>query len=140
MSKLHPKVTDFKEFVKRHPKIVKDVRSNKKTWQELFEDWYMFGEEDSMWDPYKENVTNDESKPKSSSTKKDSDFMSQVLSLVKNIDMNEMQKNINNVSGAISNVQQLIEQFQGFKGTNHHQNQTIHGRRNPHNPFFFNKD
>lgn len=143
MSQTHPKVDEFKDFVKRHPKIVKEVRSNKKTWQELFEDWYLFGEDDSMWEKYKDNHSSDENrkdKSQNTTTKKDSDFMSQVLSIVKNIDMNEMQKNLSSVSGAISNVQQLIEQFQGFKNTNKHHSQSRQGPRNPHHPFFYHKD
>ncbi|WP_017753600.1 YlbD family protein [Calidifontibacillus oryziterrae] len=140
MSKLNPKVAEFKEFVKRHPNIVKDVRANKKTWQELYEDWYMFGEEDSMWEKYKSVTSDDEKQAKRPTAKKESDFMSQLLSMVKNIDMNELQKNLNNVSGAISNVQQLLEQFQNFKGATTQQNHKAGRPRNPYNPFFFQKD
>jgi len=136
---LHPKVAEFKNFVEGHPGIAKEVRAKEKSWQEFFEDWYMFGENDEMWDKYK---TESESLPaksaKKGTTKKDADFMSQVFSMIKNIDMNEMQKNINSVSGAIANVQQIIEQFQGFKPNN--RNPRMHGPRNPQHPFYHQKD
>lgn len=149
MSKLHPKVIEFKDFVKRHPKIKNVVRSKEKTWQEIFEEWYMFGEEDDMWEEYKTNssetektstkskaIKNTESTKKS---KKDSDFMAQVFSMIKNIDMNDLQSHINNVSGAISNVQQLIEQFQGLKNQNTNIPK-MQSPRYPNHPFFHQKD
>lgn len=54
-TKLHPSVEKFKEFVKQNPQIIKEVRAGNTTWQELYEDWYLLGEEDSRWDSYKEN-------------------------------------------------------------------------------------
>lgn len=142
MGKLHPKVSEFKKFVEHHPGIAKEVRSKEKSWQDLFEDWYMFGEDDPMWEKYKSIENYHELGTDKEPSKKDSDFMSQVLSLIKNIDMNEMQKHINNVSGAIANVQQIVEQFQGFKQKNQNQNPNprLQGPRNPQHPFYFQKD
>ena len=48
--KLHPSVLQFKEFVKNNPKIIQEVRKGKATWQELYEDWYLLGEDDSRWE------------------------------------------------------------------------------------------
>ncbi|HHY74497.1 MAG TPA: hypothetical protein GX497_14995 [Bacillus bacterium] len=136
MGKLHPKVLEFKEFVSKHPGIVKEVRAKEKSWQELFEDWYMFGDDDAMWDQYK-TESKSEVVPKKSRLRLESDFLAQIMGIVKNIDVDEVQKHINSVSGAIANVQQIIEQFQGFRPNN---NQMIPGPRNPHNPFFYQKD
>ncbi len=138
MGKLHPKVSEFKKFVQRHPGIIKEVRSKQKTWQEFFEDWYMFGEDDSMWDKYKStDVELPADSSKDSFKKNNSDFMSQIFSLLKNIDMNEVQKHLSNVSNAIANVQQIIEQFQGFKQPNNHPRLPGPG---PRPPFFYHKD
>ncbi|WP_102347055.1 YlbD family protein [Bacillus sp. Marseille-P3661] len=133
MSKLHPKVQEFKEFVKRHPKMVEEVRANTKTWQDFFEDWYMFGEDDDMWTKYLSGHNEIEKEKEQKATTKDSDLMGQIFSLIKNVDMNEMQKHINNVSGAISNVQQLIREFQGSKQNSNQSNNRPH-------PFSFQKD
>ncbi len=48
--KLHPSVIKFKEFVKNNPKLIQEVRKGKATWQELYEDWYVLGEEDKRWE------------------------------------------------------------------------------------------
>ena len=37
---LHPSVQQFKEFVNHHPKMVHEVRSGHKTWQQFYEEWY----------------------------------------------------------------------------------------------------
>ncbi len=57
-TKLHPSVEKFKEFVKQNPRVIKEVRDGNATWQELYEDWYLLGEEDSRWDSYRENKDN----------------------------------------------------------------------------------
>ncbi|NQD68887.1 hypothetical protein HP456_23565, partial [Bacillus haikouensis] len=64
---LHPKVKEFKEFVRKHPKIVKDVRNGNANWQELFEDWYLLGEEDTRWNPYRDTAEKNEEKDEESS-------------------------------------------------------------------------
>ena len=38
---LHPSVQQFKEFVNHHPKMVHEVRSGHKTWQQFYEEWYL---------------------------------------------------------------------------------------------------
>ena len=35
---LHPSVQQFKEFVNHHPKMVHEVRSGHKTWQQFYEE------------------------------------------------------------------------------------------------------
>ena len=48
--KLHPNVQKFKNFVKKHPGLVVDVKKGKKTWQDLYEDWYLLGDDDPKWE------------------------------------------------------------------------------------------
>ena len=50
---LHPSVQQFKEFVNHHPKMVHEVRSGHKTWQQFYEEWYLLGEEDPIWATYR---------------------------------------------------------------------------------------
>jgi arginyl-tRNA--protein-N-Asp/Glu arginylyltransferase len=123
---LHPSVEQFKQFVKRHPKMIKEVRSGNKTWKEFYEDWYLFGEEDEIWEQYKE------AKEEETSTSKG--FMSKIVSSLKNIDVNDLEKHIANFQEAISAIQNVIGQFQSGK-----QNHSHTSARN-HHPFSFRKD
>lgn len=128
--KLHPSVQKFKEFVKKHPKLIEEVHGGNKSWQEYYEEWYLFGEEDEMWKKYE---------PKSKEQKETetkSEFMTTFFSSLKNIDMNQMQEHITNASNVITSIQNVIQQFQGGKSGEQQpqtQNQTSH-------PFSFRKD
>ncbi|WP_080846602.1 YlbD family protein [Cytobacillus gottheilii] len=130
--KLHPSVEKFKEFVKGHPELVKEVRSGKHTWQELYEDWYLLGEEDTRW-----NTSNDSDEQKETDEDKKSDFMATLLGSLKKMDPNQMQGYVQNISQALAAIQGVIGNFQGggtdskSPGTNHNP---------PPNPFGFRKD
>ncbi|WP_246940286.1 YlbD family protein [Bacillus pinisoli] len=127
---LHPSIQKFKQFVKKHPKLVAEVKKENKTWQELYEEWYLLGEDDEVWKQYRNDG---ETKEEEKDVKGKTDFMNTILTAVKGMDYTQVQQHISNFGDAISNIQQLIGQFQGTKGasnSNPQQNQ----------PFFFNKD
>ncbi|WML38975.1 YlbD family protein [Neobacillus sp. OS1-2] len=107
--KLHPSVLKFKEFVKSNPKIIKEVRDGKATWQELYEDWYLLGEEDQRWDVIGTEKSTDTEPNKESK----GDWMANIMGMVKKMDPNQMQTHINNLSQALGAIQGVISQFQG---------------------------
>jgi len=123
----HPSIEEFKQFVKRHPKLIKEVRDGKKTWKELYQDWYLLGEEDEIWDTYKE--TNE-------TESQDNNFITKILSSLKSMDANEVSQYITNFQEAIAAIQNVIGQFQ-----TRNENQLDPSRRsvNSH-PFSFRKD
>ena len=49
------RMEEFRQFVNKYPKIRDDVVSGKKTWQNIYEDWVILGENNSIWDKYKES-------------------------------------------------------------------------------------
>jgi hypothetical protein len=131
---LHPKVKEFKEFVRKHPKIVKDVRNGNANWQDLFEDWYLLGEEDTRWAPYKDAGAKSDEKEEENSK---NGWFDHVGELVKKMDANQLQSHINNISEVLGTVQGVISQFQSNpKGTTV-SNET---RSKPSHPFSFRKD
>ncbi|NGP44367.1 cytosolic protein [Bacillaceae bacterium SIJ1] len=92
----------FKTFVKAHPGLGEEVKRNKRTWQHIFEDWYLLGEDDEQWAQY------------TKATKKEQqDVMKQAMDFLKNMDAEDIQKKISSVSTAIENIQQVLKQFQG---------------------------
>ncbi|MBM6618580.1 YlbD family protein [Bacillus suaedaesalsae] len=123
---VHPSIQKFKEFVKRHPKLANEVKSKKKTWQELFEDWYLLGEDDPIWNEYQD----DKEKKKESSEK--NDFMSTILTAVKGIDLAQVEQHMASVGDALSTIHQIISQFKGTDDSNKSKQST--------NPFFYSKD
>ncbi|MDF1506712.1 YlbD family protein [Robertmurraya sp. DFI.2.37] len=126
--KLHPSVQQFKEFVKEHPKMVMEVRKGNATWQELFEEWYLLGDEDSRWDEFKGVQEKEEDKK---------EWLPQIMNAVKNVDPNQLQGHITNLSQALGAIQGLILQFQGGKqGSATSSNQPAQSSH----PFQFRKD
>jgi hypothetical protein len=129
--KLHPSVVNFKEFVRSNPKLILEVRKGKATWQELYEDWYLLGEDDSRWETVKpeNNLKSDES------TDKKGDWISTILGTVQKMDPEQVQHYINNLSQALGSIQGVLSQLQGSNKVNQ-EKQT----NTPRHPFLFRKD
>lgn len=131
--KLHPSVVKFKEFVKNNPKIIKEVRNGNATWQELYEEWYLLGEDDERWNTIGENKKSDDEL----SDEKKSAWMSNITGMMKKIDPAQFQYHMNNLSQAIGAIQGLLSQFQGMNNQPANQAREI---EQPRNPFAFRKD
>lgn len=46
------RMNEFREFVSKHPLVRNEVLNGKKTWQAIYEDWVILGEEDGSWKQY----------------------------------------------------------------------------------------
>jgi len=129
---LHPSVKKFKEFVRNHPHLMNEVKSGEKTLQELFEEWYLLGEDDPKW---KESSTklNDNSEEKEIA-EETSDLIKNLLSSIKKIDIQQLQQHIGTVQNAIQSFQDIIGQFQSTEAGN------TERKDDPHHLFSFRKD
>ncbi|OIJ09778.1 hypothetical protein BKP35_14930 [Anaerobacillus arseniciselenatis] len=148
-TKLHPSVQQFKQFVKKHPLLIKEVRDGNKTWQDIYEEWTILGEKDEVWEKYKKNnhdaseevaadiETEEENEPSKSQG-------GDLLSLLKNINLNDIQGHIQNLSGMMASVQSLLQSFQSNSNNNNQQSQEGNqgqqgqqNQQNQQNPFNF---
>jgi hypothetical protein len=130
--KLHPSVLQFKGFVKNNPKIIQEVRKGKVTWQEVYEDWYLLGEDDSRWETI--GIAKESDNDATSEAK--GDWMSNIIGMVKNMDPNQMQNHINNLNHALGAIQSVISQFQGTNAPSGSDKPS----EGPKHPFLFRKD
>lgn len=118
------KLARFKEFVKRHPKLVEEVRNNRRSWQDIYEEWVIFGEDHEIWDPYlpekkKENRSSSaETEPHRNANRPPNPFTNRppappmnLFSLLSKIDFDDLQHYMSQVDGALSTLQQLIEKI-----------------------------
>lgn len=90
---------EFKAFVKKNPQFIDYVRGNKITWQQLYEIYDLYGENNDIWDNFKDNNSTNNSSLMA--TIKD------FLTLFKGIDLNSIQK-------TLSSLDKAIEVFKGF--------------------------
>lgn len=136
---LHPSVQKFKQFVRHHPKMIQIVRNGEKTWQQFYEEWYLLGEQDAVWNTYKENPV--ETKQAAVQTnvmhegESKKDWVGQMLTFIKNMNVDQMQQHLANVTNVIGSVQQVVQSFKGGTSAPQQEQQTAQN-----NPFFFQKD
>ena len=88
------KKEEFKVFVKEHPELIEYVKSGDMSWQKFFEIYSIYGKDKNIWNKYfkEENNIN----------------VSDLINMIKNVDLDSLQKNINNISKALNLVQSLI--------------------------------
>ncbi|KUP08545.1 hypothetical protein Q73_04950 [Bacillus coahuilensis m2-6] len=140
---VHPQVVNFKKFVRSHPGLIKEVKRGNSTWQDLFEEWYILGDEDPTWQKYqKENLTNIETSSQTNAESKEeetsSGIMNQLTKVIQNMDANQMQSHLANLSQAIGAVQGVLSSFQGDTSTSKAASKSTEEK--PNHPFSFRQD
>ncbi|CEG26701.1 YlbD family protein [Bacillus sp. B-jedd] len=109
-NKLHPSVSRFKEFVTSHPHIIQDVRDGRATWQELYEDWYLLGEEDPRW--IAKTGTETVNEPAAASDGQGAGvWMEKLMNYAQKMDPAQFQSHLYNLSQTLGAVQGLLNQF-----------------------------
>ncbi|MGY4689697.1 spore coat protein YlbD [Salibacterium sp. K-3] len=101
-------VYEFREFLYKHPQLIKEVREGKQTWNQLYQDWVILGEDNEEWEPYRtqERETSGDNKAVSGDT------LSTVLNTLGQINITDLQKQLSQFSGVMGNVQQVLQHFQ----------------------------
>lgn len=105
------KLDEFKEFVKRHPLLKGMVNSKQKTWQQLYEDYCILGE-NSVSDLVEETKEEETKKTVKSSEKTSTsteDLIKTVVGYVKKIDPDQVTK-------TVTSIQKVLELFGGLGG------------------------
>ncbi|MEK4970524.1 YlbD family protein [Cytobacillus sp. FSL R7-0696] len=129
---LHPTVERFKSYVKKNPSVLKEVRSGKKSMQQLYEEWYLLEDDE-------QDVRDQKSDSSETTTENKQDWINQVMGTVKNMDVNQVQGYITNMSQALGAIQGVLSQFQGGATTSKSSTKSNSIAQKP-NPFAFKKD
>ena len=91
---------EFKLFVKSHPELIRYVKNGEMTWQKFYETYSLYGKENDVWNKYfKED----------SDTSSTRDKISELTSIFKNINMDNIEHHVNNAQKAISIIQELTK-------------------------------
>lgn len=125
-NQLHPSVVAFKQFMNKHPKLIKEIRKKGESWQEYYEKWVLLGEDDPMWQPYKE--TEEE---KTTQSKQHHELFKQLTKLMNYIDFNKVQQQVNQLSDTINMIQDLLQNYSKQQDATDHTSK----RKQPFHPF-----
>lgn len=93
---------NFKEFVKKNPKLIKHVQGGSMTWQKFYEIFDLYGEDATAWKDY----LTPEVKTAVAATATGLGF-ADIMNWVKNIDLNSVQNGIDNIQRVIGVMQDL---------------------------------
>lgn len=109
------KMNEFREFVNLHPLLRDEVKNGKRTWQNIYEEWVLYGD-GSEWSKYEtsDNQSDKDNKSDMSKNRFNVDSMKNVLGYVKNINPEKVNKTLNNVQKVI----QIVQTVSGPKAVN----------------------
>ena len=103
------KKEEFKEFVKKNPKLITYVKNNEMTWQKFYEMYDLYGEEENAWKDYltkKEEAKEVQEVVKATTT---GFSFGEIVNWLKNVDLDGLQEGIGNVQRVLGVVQDFTK-------------------------------
>ena len=86
------KKEEFKAFVKENPFLIQYIREGKKTWQDFYEMYDLYGEDEDAWG----KLLNEESRNTEKSENKGG-YLEELVKMAKNVDMDKVQEGISSL-------------------------------------------
>ena len=102
----------FKAFARNHPELATSVLKNNTTWQKLYEIYEIYGESSNIWNTYITPSTAASSLRTTSTSTSASTSFKDLFNTFKNIDLNSVQKGVENLQKTIGILQDM-----GFTNT-----------------------
>ncbi len=99
---MESRMNEFRAFVNKFPKLRDDVRGGKRTWQNIYEEWVLFGEE-NFGNYRAEDIQNIKNVVSNSNLSLDS--VKNVVNYIKKINPDDLNKTLNTVQKVIQIVQ-----------------------------------
>ncbi|GEN44784.1 spore coat protein YlbD [Alkalibacillus haloalkaliphilus] len=110
--RLPKELEDFKQFVQNRPELVQRVRNKEYTWQQLYNIWTDEGHHSSFWDQFEQSLEEDKS---TSAFPVKSDQIQGIVKKLADLDVDQVDKNLRQLSKALDQIQHLSHQFQQQK-------------------------
>ena len=114
------KKEEFKEFIKKRPELVEYIKNKEMTLQSFYELYDIYGDDENAWKTYERSAQIPSINP------------TKITEIMKNINLDEIQKHVNTAQKALGIVEDLTT-----KGTNNINN-IVKGPASPRplNKFF----
>ena len=105
------KKEEFKEFVKKNPRLITYVKNNEMTWQKFYEMYDLYGESNDAWKEYINPKTEEKAENIKSASKAGIAglTLSEVVNWIKNVDLDNLQEGIGNVQRVLGVMQDFTK-------------------------------
>jgi len=91
------KIEDFKNFVKKNPRLIRYIKNEEMSWQKFYEIYDLYGEDEKVWEEFlkdnKESNTDNNTNP---------NYIEDIIKTVKNIDVDKVQDSITSLQKTLS--------------------------------------
>ncbi|MFZ3579389.1 spore coat protein YlbD [Virgibacillus sp. DJP39] len=109
---LDPTILEFRAFLNKNPKLIKEIRNGGESIQNYYEKWVLLGESDPYWDKYKQVEKKKTDKKNNQST---FNLVEKLKKWGEEADMDQIQERVKQWDQTISLVQGMLNQYQEGK-------------------------
>lgn len=92
------KIDEFKSFVRKNPRLINHVKSGEMTWQKFYEIYDLYGDDNSAWKDFTEEVATTTAVAASSAG---------FLGFLKSLDLDSVQNGVNSIQRVVGVLQDL---------------------------------
>ncbi len=108
---MNSRMDQFRAFVEKHPQLKNEVRNKKTTWQNLYEEWYLLGENNDSWKQYEQvsqaTTSQETTTEKTNSSIVNMDSIKSIMGYVQKLNPDSVNKTLNTAQKVIQIVQSL---------------------------------
>jgi hypothetical protein len=105
-------IESFKEFVQKHPDLVREVKKNNRPWKEVYQDWIVLGGEHESWNQYAKRKTKKEKEAKADSERTRPELtVGDIVNGLSKLQISDVQKYLSQFGSLMDAVQELLQQF-----------------------------
>ena len=97
------KIDSFKNFIRDNTFLISYIRDGKKSWQDLFEVYDIYGDNKDAWDEYlKDNNSGNDASRSTNSSGNGTNYWGEFINMAKNIDVEKVQEGITSLQKTLS--------------------------------------
>jgi len=99
---------EFKEFVRRHPELIKYVKSGEMNWQKFYELYCLYDEDNDAWNEFFNNNQTFNTNQTKSNNSSSSFGVGEIVNMFKNVKPEVLQQNINSIQKFLGFVSEFV--------------------------------